>query len=151
MEAATTFIDVFQGSNVLELVCDNPKGHLSDFAPSIRKRNSSGSISPVAAPKKKLQHCRWDSSSSSGCNSTPVKPAKTCYDSPPSLKRMISPPPSCLLQNVLKPVRRRSLENQLDAICGTRSDKNMTTAEILSSVLNELDLLDEEDSMSVED
>ena len=152
---APAFFDLFQVAT-FELVVDNPKGHQSDFAPSIRKRNdnahtsSSSSSSPVSGPKKKLQLCRWDSSSAE-CNSSPTMPLKPGRDSPPSLKRMLSPPPACTLHNVLKPVRRLSFEKQLDDICGANTTKSMSTADILNSVLSHLDLLDDDDDEDDDD
>lgn len=146
---APIIADILHGSS-FQLVCDNPKGHQSDFAPSIRKRSSSAiRSSPVAGPKKKLQLCRWDAAPAlKGNNAMPVKPIKkpsSSHDSPPSLKRLMSPPPASL-KNVLKPVRRLSFEKKLDEICGVDPDtKNMTTADLLSSVLNNLDLLDDDD------
>ena len=143
---APTFIDLFEGTSI-ELVCDNPKGHQSDFAPSVRKRKDDVYYtSPNSGAKKKLQICRWDSSSA-GSKSSPTMPTKPSNrDTPPSLKRMLSPPPACTLHNVLKPVRRLSFEKKLDDICGAGTTKNMSTADILSSVLSNLDLFDEEDA-----
>lgn len=147
---APSFIDLFQGAT-FELVCDNPKGHQSESSPlSLHKRTQDNSTfaytSPVAGPKKKLQLCRWDSSPSGGKSSPSMPHKPNRRDAPPSLKRMLSPPPSCTLHNVLKPVRRLSFEKKLDDICGANTTKNMSTADILSSVLSNLDLLDEEEA-----
>mmetsp|Transcript_10222 Transcript_10222/g.19618 ORF Transcript_10222/g.19618 Transcript_10222/m.19618 type:complete len:171 (+) Transcript_10222:68-580(+) len=142
--------------STFELICDHAKGHQSDFAPTfVRKRNAASiRSSPVPGPKKKLQLSRWDACSSNqkggSINQMPVKPIKpsSFSDSPPSLKRLISPPPSSVasLQNVLKPVRRMSFEKKLDELCGVSSSTKMTTSDLLASVLNNLDLLDEETS-----
>lgn len=64
---------------------------------------------------------------------------------------MLSHPPPATLQNVLKPVRRLSFDEHLDNICGVSSaTKNMSTVDLLSSVLDNLDLLDDgDDSMDI--
>lgn len=139
------FLQVFQDASVIEILTDHAKGH------PLRKTQMDGS--PIAPQnKRKLQMCRWDSSAP-GCNtSMPSMPTKSSCNSPPSLKRMMSPPPGCSLHNVLKPVRRDSfdsLDQHLDDICGLKTEKNMSTADLLATVLGDLDLLDEENESSV--
>ena len=139
------FLQVFQYASVIEILTDHAKGH------PLRKTQMDGS--PIAPQnKRKLQMCRWDSSTP-GCNtSMPSMPTKSSCNSPPSLKRMMSPPPGCSLHNVLKPVRRDSfdsLDQHLDDICGLKTEKNMSTADLLATVLGDLDLLDEENESSV--
>jgi hypothetical protein len=144
--ASSDFFQFFEGAS-FELVGDHAKGHHSDFVPPTMRRQRNSYLSPVNS-KQKLQLSRWDSSS---CPSSPVKPMKRSalpVDKAPVLKRLINPPPMDTLHDVLrKPVRRLSFEYKLDSICGVNSMKGMTTADLLSSVLNNLVLLDEDSSV----
>ena len=134
---APHFARLLQASE-FELVADTPKGHTSKFAPSTTRRTSQGSPSRRNAPPQRPPLSRWDSSSS--CRDSLVKPQKPKVDSPPSLKRMMSPPPPCTLRNVLKPVRRSSIDFQNKAIF---LDKPLDTSAFLSDVLENFALLTE--------
>jgi hypothetical protein len=140
--ASSDFFQFFEGASFgssFELVGDHAKGHQSDFVPPTMRRQRSSYLSPVSS-KHKLQLSRWDSSS---CPNSPVKPMKRSalqVDKAPVFKCLINPPPKDTLRDVLKkPVRRLSFEYKLDSICGVNSMMGMTTADVLSSVLNNLE------------
>jgi hypothetical protein len=145
--ASSDFFQGFEGSP-FKVVSDQAKGHHSDFAPStMRRQNGSSYLSPVA-PKKKLHLSRWDASPSSNSPVNPMKRSALPADMPPVLKRLVSPPPKYTLQDVLKkPVRRPSFENRLGSICCVNSSKGMSTADLLSSVLSDLNLTEDDSSL----
>lgn len=147
-----SFALLFQGSD-LKLVNDNPRGHRSQHAPSPLRRKRDGSltsrpksctsppVSPTRSHGKKPQLSRWDTSS---CTNSPIMPTKLderC--SPPSLKRMLASPPSSAsssLKNVLKPVRRQSIDTQdFDSFMyGSSTATIMSQAELLTTVLKNI-------------
>ena len=139
---APHFKSLLQASK-FEVVSDTPKGHTSKFAPATRRRQRDGSPSRNPKPSQQPPLSRWDSSSS--CRNSPIKPQKPKVETPPSVKRMYCPtPPHCTLHNVLKPVRRSSMDigTGLDNLY---SDNNaMDTSALLNNVLENFSLFKED-------
>lgn len=138
--AALSLSELLQSSNIL-IVCDSPRGHKSNFAPSALCRRRDGSPSPRSKSINTPLYppiSRWDSSSS--CSSSPVKPdrPKIGASSVVSVKELCSSP--CSLQNVLKPVRRLSMDVEFREIL-TQANGSMNTAKILADALDNLSLL----------
>ena len=143
---APHFASLLQASK-FELVADTPKGHTSKFAPSNLRRKRDGSPSRHSKTSSQQHHqarlSRWDASSTS--HNSPTKPQKPSVDTPPSLKRICRASLPCSLHNVLKPVRRNSMDTSGVSrdIC---TPKSLNTAAILSNVLENFSLLTDDTS-----
>uniref|UniRef100_A0A7S3L2R5 Uncharacterized protein n=1 Tax=Amphora coffeiformis TaxID=265554 RepID=A0A7S3L2R5_9STRA len=169
---APSFLSLAQllPASSFELVCDTPKGHKSQYAPSTpprRRRNrdaspsrSSGSSSSTSSSSSCNTNFinRWDTSHS--CSNSPVKPQKPKVEH--TMMMMMMPcktldddnnnnnnayPPPCTLRNVLKPVRRQSVDFCCTTKDGTESlvdvHHNLKTVDFLVNVLDNLTFLQE--------
>ena len=133
-----SFTDLFQGSTIVELVCDSPHGHTSRFVPPNASCRRSVPISTRVKPSPPKS--RWDSSST--CHNSPVKPQKSRLDSPLLLKHLRTPPTPYTFQHVPKSVCHMPMTADFDDVCQT-ADKHRTRANFLTNVLNNLTLIDD--------
>lgn len=142
---------IFEDSELVTIVVDNAKSHISEDQGVKRRNSEPSSSSPRRNHRRSLKRTRSDPPKPFSRWESETKPSQTNCMAPAKVEPSVRGTTS--LQNVLsKPVRRQSIEDadllaQLhDSLSSLEGaiDENQSTAEILARALESLDLYDDD-------